>query len=132
MSRTRVDKAKAKKFLKNALQLIPSLLRLLYRLLRDDRVSPGDKLIVAAAIAYVLLPFDVIPDFIPFFGQVDDIYVVALALLRLLHHSDESVLRENWDGPGDIVKLLEQVRRMALFFLPRRVQEILLGVLRHH
>ncbi len=124
------QKKGTKNFIKEAIRLIPQLLQLLYRLVNDSRVSPSDKLLLVAAIGYVLMPFDLIPDYIPFFGEIDDIYFVALALLRLLHHSDEAVLRENWSGPGDIIQLIDRISRVAVFFLPRRVQEILVGTAR--
>ena len=66
------------------LLFIPRLLLLMFRLLRDKRVSSTDKAILAGAIIYVISPIDFIPDFIPFIGQVDDIYLVALAILRLI------------------------------------------------
>ena len=63
---------------------LPNFLRLLGGLLTDMRVSTTDKLLVAGAVAYILLPMDFIPDFIPFLGEVDDIFVLVLALQRLI------------------------------------------------
>ncbi|MBI4482708.1 MAG: DUF1232 domain-containing protein, partial [Acidobacteria bacterium] len=88
--------------MKRLLLLLPNLLKLLYRLLKDPRVSREDKIILGATVAYVVTPLDFVPDFIPFFGQVDDAYLVALALLRLLNRTDEAILREHWDGPEDL------------------------------
>lgn len=77
---------------------IPSFLKLLGRLVADPRVSRIDKVIVAATIAYVVMPLDVVPDFLPFFGVVDDLYLLALALNRLARNAGPAVLRDHWDG----------------------------------
>ena len=54
--------------------------------------------LVAGAIAYIVTPMDFIPDFLPFIGQVDDLYLLALALDRLLNNAGIDVLLEHWDG----------------------------------
>ncbi|MEO6589250.1 MAG: hypothetical protein ABIP06_08070, partial [Pyrinomonadaceae bacterium] len=61
----------------------------------------------------------------PFIGQVDDVYLVSLTLLRLLTKTDESVLRQHWTGGGDIVKLAESIVSLAPALLPKRVTRVL-------
>src|SRR5581483_8608333 len=61
--------------------------RLLGGLVTDNRVSIVDKLLVAGAIAYIVMPIDLIPDFIPFFGEIDDVYILVLALQRLISNA---------------------------------------------
>jgi len=100
-------------------------LLLLARLLKDSRVSKADKVLFVGAIAYVISPIDLIPDFLPFIGQVDDIYVVSLCLLRLLNHTDESVVREHWTGGGDIVALANSIAAIAPKLLPKRISRVL-------
>jgi len=75
---------------------------------------------VGAAIGYVIMPFDLIPDFIPLIGQVDDIYVIMLALDRLISRAGSDVLADHWDGdPRDLTpKSLEATLLAAAFFLP--------------
>lgn len=58
---------------------LPSLLRLYWRLLRDPRVSIWPKALLVGAVAYVILPFDVIPDVLPFIGEVDDVVILIAA-----------------------------------------------------
>src|SRR6266496_2087017 len=77
----------ARRFLKEAILLIPRLLLLLYRLLRDPRVSRADKILAGAVLAYVANPLDLIPDFVPLAGQVDDLFAVSLVLMRLIADS---------------------------------------------
>jgi uncharacterized membrane protein YkvA (DUF1232 family) len=61
----------------------------------------------------------------PFIGQVDDIYLVALTILRLINRTDENVVRENWSGGGDIVGLANMIAGLAPKLLPKRVSRIL-------
>jgi uncharacterized membrane protein YkvA (DUF1232 family) len=123
----RSERKQARNILKDALMLIPNFLKLLLRLFKDPRVPTAEKALVAGAIVYVISPIDVIPDLIPFVGQVDDIYLVSLTILRLLSRSGDDVLREHWDGAGDLAGVVDRIIRAARYVLPKRVQEILLG-----
>jgi uncharacterized membrane protein YkvA (DUF1232 family) len=69
------------------------------RLLADGRVRRRDKLLLAALVPYLLLPFDLIPDFIPVAGQLDDAVLVALVLRRVLRSAGRDVVEEHWPGP---------------------------------
>jgi uncharacterized membrane protein YkvA (DUF1232 family) len=69
---------------------IPDCLILLRRLIRDPRVPRRRKLVLGAFVAYLVLPFDLVPDFIPIAGQVDDAIIVALALRLVLRAEDRS------------------------------------------
>ena len=71
----------------NLLLVIPNLLLLSGRLMVDPRVPAKERLLVAGAIVYALMPLDFIPDMLPFVGQVDDAYLIALTLLRLLERA---------------------------------------------
>jgi len=110
----------AKRTILSAVRQIPAYLRLLWGLMTDERVSTVDKVLVGAAIGYVIMPFDLIPDFIPLIGQVDDIYVIMLALDRLISRAGSDVLADHWDGdPRDLTpKSLEATLLAAAFFLP--------------
>jgi uncharacterized membrane protein YkvA (DUF1232 family) len=109
------------------LLFIPNLLRLLVSLLRDDRVSKMDKAILAGTIIYVVSPIDVIPDFIPFIGQVDDVYLLAISILRLLNRADRSVVLDHWHGSVDIKELVTNIAGVAEYFLPKRIKNVLRG-----
>jgi uncharacterized membrane protein YkvA (DUF1232 family) len=123
----KVDRRQAKDRLKSLLRYLPDLVKLIYRLLRDSRVSTMDKAILGAVIVYCLNPFDLIPDAIPFIGQIDDIYLVAVAILRLLNHTDPAVLNEHWKRREDIVQLVTELAELAVFFLPGRLRALLVG-----
>src|SRR5262245_36661288 len=122
----RMSKRKEKRARMCSLLLfIPNLLRLLLGLLRDSRVSSADKAILAGTIIYVISPIDIIPDFIPFIGQIDDIYLIAIALLRLLNRADGEAVRDHWQGRENIKGLVENIAGIAEYFLPRRVKNVL-------
>jgi len=119
------NKRKSKGAIKNLLMFLPNMVKLLSRLLTDGRVPTVDKALFAAAIVYVIVPLDLIPDVFPFIGQVDDLYLVALTLLRLINHTDEKVVRENWSGGGDIVSLANSAASLAPMLLPKRASRVL-------
>jgi uncharacterized membrane protein YkvA (DUF1232 family) len=116
---------KLKRRMKNLLMFLPNMLHLCGRLMTDKRVPRTEKLLFAGAIIYAISPIDLIPDMIPFVGQIDDMYLIALTLLRLVNHTDEGVVREHWRGGGDIIQLAEAVADVAPKLLPQRVNRVL-------
>lgn len=79
---------------------IPHCIVLFRRLLADGRVSRRSKLLVAAVIGYLAMPIDLVPDFIPVAGQLDDAIFVALVLRSVLRAGGPELLREHWPGPA--------------------------------
>jgi uncharacterized membrane protein YkvA (DUF1232 family) len=80
-------------------RFIPDCIALVRGLLRDPRVPRRHKRLLGALIGYLALPFDLVPDFIPVAGQLDDALVVALALRVVLRGSGSELVREHWRGP---------------------------------
>jgi len=124
---TKIETKQARGFLTGVIMLIPNFLKLLGRLFRDSRVPMTEKALLVGAIIYVISPIDLIPDFIPFIGEIDDLYLVALVLLRLMARTDDDILRQHWDGRGDLASIVDKILRAAQYVLPKRVQRILLG-----
>ena len=118
----RREKSEMKGRLRSFIMFLPNMVMLMGRLLKDARVPMAEKALFAAAIVYVISPLDLIPDLFPFIGQVDDLYVVALVLLRLVSRSDESVVRQHWSGGGDVIALADSIANIAPKFLPPRIQ----------
>ena len=114
-----------KRRMKNLLLFIPNMVLLCVRLLSDSRVPRTEKALVAGAIIYWIIPFDLIPDMIPFVGQLDDAYLIAMTLLRLMDRTDPTVLRAHWNGGGDIVQLIEAMATLSAKFLPKRIRRVL-------
>ena len=91
--------------------LIPNLLSLLRGLIHDPRVGRFDKFLLVVAVAWVASPIDLIPEFIPVFGPLDDVVVVALILRRLVRHAGPEVVSDHWRGDPDLMrKVLKLVR----------------------
>ncbi len=91
-------------------RFIPDCLVLLRRLLGDPRVPRRGKAVLVGLVAYLAVPIDLVPDFIPVAGQLDDVLVAALALRYALRVASLDVLREQWPGPSSS---LDVVIRLA-------------------
>lgn len=90
--------------------LLPNLIRLFGGLLRDGRVPLRAKIVLAVASLWLASPIDLIPEFIPIVGSLDDAIVAALALRFVLRTTDGSVVREHWRGdPATLERLLRLV-----------------------
>jgi uncharacterized membrane protein YkvA (DUF1232 family) len=90
--------------------LVPNIAALFGGLLRDRRVPGGSKVLLAIAIAWIASPIDLIPEFIPIAGPLDDAIVAALVLRRVLRRTDQTVLEEHWRGEP---ATLEAILRLA-------------------
>jgi uncharacterized membrane protein YkvA (DUF1232 family) len=80
-------------------RFIPDCIVLLRRLLGDPRVPRRHKLLLGALAGYLAFPIDLVPDFIPVAGHIDDALVVVLALRTVLRGSGSELLHEHWPGP---------------------------------
>lgn len=92
------------------LVLLPDLFHLAVKLMFDSRVTWQRKVILGGAIAYVMNPFDIIPDVIPVVGQLDDLFIIAKALNYFFNAEDaeiQAAIRQHWAGNA---KELEQVQ----------------------
>src|SRR3954447_7935255 len=85
---------------------IPDCIVLFRRLLADPRMPRRYRFVVVALLGYLALPFDVIPDFIPVAGQLDDAVVVALALRAILRAGAPGMIEEHWPGPRSSLALI--------------------------
>jgi uncharacterized membrane protein YkvA (DUF1232 family) len=80
-------------------RFLPDCIVLFRGLLGDPRVSRRRRALLALLVAYLAMPFDLVPDFIPVAGQVDDAILVALVLRSMLRGSGPALVREHWRGP---------------------------------
>ena len=120
----RAPRTGAKRTVMYYIRQLPQYVRLLGGLITDPRVALMDKLLVFGAIAYIVTPIDLIPDFIPFFGEIDDVYLLVIALQRLISNAGRAVLLDHWAGePTDLADLnLRGALAAAAFFLPKRIR----------
>jgi len=116
--------------MKNLLMFLPNMVILCARLMVDSRVPRVERALFAAAVIYAIIPFDFIPDMIPFVGQIDDLFLISLTLLRLIDRTDDVIVREHWRGGGDIVQLAESAATLAPLLMPRRISRVLLSKVR--
>ena len=84
---------------------VPDCVVLFSRLIRDKRLPRRFKFLVGALIPYLAMPFDLVPDFIPVAGQLDDAVIVAFVLRRVARKNPE-LIREHWQGPPSSLALI--------------------------
>ena len=94
-------------------RLVPHCAVLFKRLLGDPRVPRQWKVASVLALVYLAMPFDLVPDFIPVAGQLDDAILVALVLRGLLRSAGPRLLREHWPGPTALLVPLERLAGAA-------------------
>lgn len=87
--------------LRDALRLLPDVIHLLRRLATDDALPRGVRVRLWLLLAYLALPIDLVPDFIPVIGYADDVVVVAFALRSVVRHSGMGALERHWRGTPD-------------------------------
>ena len=83
---------------------VPDCVVLVGRLLGDDRVPRRRKLGLALVAAYLASPIDLVPDFIPVAGQLDDAVLLAFALRRIVRGAGREIVREHWPGPDESLR----------------------------
>jgi uncharacterized membrane protein YkvA (DUF1232 family) len=120
-----MSEVKLRDRMKNLLLFVPNLLLLAARLMLDPRVPVTERVLVAGAILYAVIPLDFIPDVLPFVGQIDDAYLVALSLLRLMTVTDPRVVQDHWRGGGNVVELVGATAMVAKKLLPPKIRRVL-------
>jgi uncharacterized membrane protein YkvA (DUF1232 family) len=87
--------------LKEAMRILPDLLRLLRRLAGDASLPRGVRVRLGLLLAYLAMPFDLVPDFIPVLGYADDAIIVAAVLRSVVRHAGVGPVRRHWPGTED-------------------------------
>lgn len=101
----------------------PRLVKLVYRLLKDDRVPTRSKAMLVFVAGYLVSPIDLIPDMIPGVGQFDDLLVAALALDQILNRVPEHVVIEHWEGDEDVLRIVREILDVSTGFIPARIRK---------
>jgi len=105
--------------------ILPDIISLIYRLLKDRRVSLKTKIIISAAIAYITIPTDLIPKKIPFIGVIDEIGVGFFALNQVITDVPLSIIVENWQGKNELLLVLKNgVEYLVNFTGARNVEKL--------
>jgi len=111
--------------LRDVLLAFPDLVMLLARLVRDERVKVGDKALALFGVAYVLSPIDLLPVWLfgPL-GVLDDLFVVAATLSRVVNHVHPDVVRSHWSGQGDALQLIQRATDWSEQKLGKRLRGV--------
>jgi uncharacterized membrane protein YkvA (DUF1232 family) len=104
------------------LKALPELVRLIARLVRDPLLPRAAKIALAAAMVYLASPIDLIPDFIPVIGYLDDVLVAALLVDGILNWVDRGLVLKYWPGSPDSLERLSRAARMLAVWVPRRLK----------
>lgn len=114
-----------RQLMQDAVLMMPNLVKLVARLLKDPRVPRRAKITLGIAVAYVASPVDLIPEMIPVIGWADDVLIIMFALDSLIHRAGDDVVEELWDGPGDLLALVRDIVGLSRNIIPRRISQLI-------
>lgn len=113
--------------MKALLRALPDLARLIVRLAADPTLPGTAKIALAAAALYLASPIDLVPDFLPVLGYLDDVLLAALLVDGILNHVDRTLVLRYWPGTGESLDRLAGVARSLATWVPRRVKARVFG-----
>lgn len=105
--------------------LLPNLVKLLSRMIRDPRVPRRRKLVAGDVLGYLVSPIDLIPDIVPVLGQADDVLLVAFAIRHLMEGAGDEIVLEHWDGDPDLLEIIDTLLQWGSDLLPKPVRRFL-------
>jgi uncharacterized membrane protein YkvA (DUF1232 family) len=97
---------------REALRLIPDIVRLLRRLASDPTLPRGVRIGLGGLLVYLALPIDLIPDFIPIVGYADDAIIVGIALRAVARSAGTAAIDKHWPGTPDGLAAVKQLVRL--------------------
>jgi uncharacterized membrane protein YkvA (DUF1232 family) len=99
--------------LREALRILPDVLRLIRRLAADKTLPAGVRVRLVLLLIYLAIPFDPIPDFIPVLGYADDAIVVTVVLRSVVRHAGLDAVRAHWPGSDDGLAALTRLTGLS-------------------
>lgn len=108
--------------MKALVRALPDIARMLGRLALDPVLPRAAKLALAAAVVYLASPWDLIPDFIPVVGYLDDALVAAVVLDGVLNYVDRGLVLKYWPGSARSLDTLARAARLLAIWVPRRLK----------
>ncbi|HEX2075126.1 MAG TPA: YkvA family protein [Geodermatophilus sp.] len=100
--------------LRELLRLLPDVLRLLHRLASDGTLPRGVRVRLWLLLAYLAVPIDLVPDFVPVVGHADDAIVVALVLRSVVRRAGTAALARHWPGTPEGLAALRRASRLPV------------------
>jgi uncharacterized membrane protein YkvA (DUF1232 family) len=107
---------------KALLRALPDLVRLITRLVSDPTLPRAAKIALGAAAVYLLSPLDLVPDFIPLVGYLDDLLLAAVVLDGVLNWVDRGLVLKYWPGSPTSLDTLARTARVLAMWVPRRIK----------
>lgn len=115
----------SRKLVNDAVTMVPNLIKLIGRLIKDPRVPRRSKIALGMAAAYVVSPVDLIPEVVPVLGWADDLLLLMLAIDSLIERAGVDVVEEHWDGPVDLLGMIREVIAASRMVLPKRITSVI-------
>lgn len=115
----------ARQLIGDAVMMMPNIVKLVARLLKDPRVPRRAKITLGLAAAYVASPIDLIPEAIPVVGWADDVVLLMFAIDSLIERAGAEVVEEHWDGAGDLLGLVRDVVALSRNLVPKRLAQVI-------
>lgn len=97
--------------------ILPDMIALLVRLIKDSRVSFKTRIVIGIIAAYLISPIDLLPDFIPFIGEIEDLLIAIYGLNLIFNKIPEDIVLENWEGNGNIIHIVKDALKFINKFL---------------
>jgi uncharacterized membrane protein YkvA (DUF1232 family) len=107
---TRPDELRARELLR----LLPDVLRLVRRLAGDGTLPRGVRVRLWLLMAYLAMPIDLVPDFVPVLGHADDAIVVALVLRSVVRRAGTAAVERHWPGTPEGLAALRRASRLPV------------------
>ena len=104
------------------LRVLPQLVRLIARLVTDPMLPRAAKVALAAVMVYLASPLDLVPDFIPLLGYLDDALLAAVLVDGLLNYVDRALVLRYWPGSPESLERLARAARLLAVWVPRRLK----------
>jgi len=114
-------------WLRETVLALPRIAMLIPKLMKDSRVPARTKAALTGLAVYLVSPWDIIPDFIPGLGQLDDAVVALLFVDGILNQVDDAVLVEHWTGEIETLRRVQGLSRAVSHWTPDRVKDYLFG-----
>ena len=108
--------------MKTLLRALPDIVRLIARLVGDPVLPRAAKIALAAAAIYLVSPFDLIPDFIPFVGYLDDALLAAVLVDGIVNYVDRGLVLKYWPGSSESLDRVARVSRLLAVWVPGRIK----------
>jgi uncharacterized membrane protein YkvA (DUF1232 family) len=104
------------------LRALPNLVRLVGKLVADPLLPRAAKVALAAAMVYLASPVDLVPDFVPFVGYLDDLLLVSVVVDGLLNYVDRALVLRYWPGSPQSLERIARAARLLAVWVPRRLK----------